>query len=544
MKDQNKSKVELSTCSIIAYEDLVNISSNTAKEAVYLTQNLQSQDITGLSSRIGSWNFDFNNNILTWSDVIYQIYEVNKDYQPTIESAISYFAPESKLIITEAIQKVIEEGKSFDFDLELITAKKNRIWVRAIGQSFTENGVIVKIGGLFKDINERKLSEQELFIINEKLDIQTLKIEERETELQIMNKAFLQSEENFRRSISESPLGIRIMTVKGKTIYVNKAFLEIYELKSLEEYKNIPASQRYTTASYHQHLKRREIRKNNMEVLNYEKSIALENNDIRHIKVWRKEVMWNGIKHFQVTILDITEQKLTEEALKKSQLELRKFAIHLQNIREEEKIGLAREIHDDLGQILVALKIDLGLFRKKVLKGIENICIEEIQSKFEQLSAMVDNTIKTTRRIMTGLRPEMIDLLGFIDACKTYISDFQERRPIKCKFESEISELDINPQQSVALFRILQEALTNIAKHAKATEVIIQLENRGDKLILKITDNGIGFDTDQNFRQDSYGMIGMQERVFLLDGELKITSIIGEGTVVKVSLPYKNLIAS
>jgi len=544
MKDQNKSKVELSTCSIIAYEDLVNISSNTAKEAVYLTQNLQSQDITGLSSRIGSWNFDFNNNILTWSDVIYQIYEVNKDYQPTIESAISYFAPESKLIITEAIQKVIEEGKSFDFDLELITAKKNRIWVRAIGQSFTENGVIVKIGGLFKDINERKLSEQELFIINEKLDIQTLKIEERETELQIMNKAFLQSEENFRRSISESPLGIRIMTVKGKTIYVNKAFLEIYELKSLEEYKNIPASQRYTTASYHQHLKRREIRKNNMEVLNYEKSIALENNDIRHIKVWRKEVMWNGIKHFQVTILDITEQKLTEEALKKSQLELRKFAIHLQNIREEEKIGLAREIHDDLGQILVALKIDLGLFRKKVLKGIENICIEEIQSKFEQLSDMVDNTIKTTRRIMTGLRPEMIDLLGFIDACKTYISDFRERRPIKCKFESEISELDINPQQSVALFRILQEALTNIAKHAKATEVIIQLENREDKLILKITDNGIGFDTDQNFRQDSYGMIGMQERVFLLDGELKITSIIGEGTVVKVSLPYKNLIAS
>ena len=544
MKDQNKSKVELSTCSIIAYEDLVNISSNTAKEAVYLTQNLQSQDITGLSSRIGSWNFDFNNNILTWSDVIYQIYEVNKDYQPTIESAISYFAPESKLIITEAIQKVIEEGKSFDFDLELITAKKNRIWVRAIGQSFTENGVIVKIGGLFKDINERKLSEQELFIINEKLDIQTLKIEERETELQIMNKAFLQSEENFRRSISESPLGIRIMTVKGKTIYVNKAFLEIYELKSLEEYKNIPASQRYTTASYHQHLKRREIRKNNMEVLNYEKSIALENNDIRHIKVWRKEVMWNGIKHFQLTILDITEQKLTEEALKKSQLELRKFAIHLQNIREEEKIGLAREIHDDLGQILVALKIDLGLFRKKVLKGIENICIEEIQSKFEQLSDMVDNTIKTTRRIMTGLRPEMIDLLGFIDACKTYISDFRERRPIKCKFESEISELDINPQQSVALFRILQEALTNIAKHAKATEVIIQLENREDKLILKITDNGIGFDTDQNFRQDSYGMIGMQERVFLLDGELKITSIIGEGTVVKVSLPYKNLIAS
>ena len=541
MKDQKKSKVELSSGSILAYEDLLNQNCINGKETVFLTQNIQSQDITGLSSRIGSWEFDFKNNKLTWSDVIYQIYEMEQDYQPTIESSLNYFAPESKIIITEALRKVIKEGKSFDFELELITAKKNRIWVRVIGQSFNENGEIVKIGGLFKDINERKLREQELVIINEKLDIQTLKIEEKDTELMIVNKAFLQSEENFRRSISESPLGIRIVTVKGKTIYVNKAFLEIYDLKSLEEYKNKPASQRYTPASYDQHLKRREIRKNNMEVSNYEKSIALENNDIRHIKVWRKEVQWNGIKHFQVTILDITEQKRTEEALKNSQQELRKFATHLQNIREEEKIGLAREIHDDLGQILVALKIDLGLFRKKVSKGIENICKEEIQLKFEQLSGMVDNTIKTTRRIMTGLRPEMIDLLGFIDACKTYVSDFQDRRPIKCKFESEISELNINPQQSVALFRILQEALTNIAKHAKASEVKIRLKNRDDKIMMEISDNGIGFDTDQNFRQDSYGMIGMKERVFLLDGELKITSKIGKGTIVKVIMPYENL---
>ena len=543
MKDQNKSIIEPATGTVLANKDFVYQFTAKGNESVCIIPNKQSKDITKIHSRIGNWEFDIKNDKLAWSDVIYQIYELEMNFQPTLDISIGFYTPDSKRIISEAVKKALKKGTAFDLDLELITAKKNRIWVRAIGRSFSENGEIVKIGGLFKDINERKQSEHELKIANEELDIQTLEIEKRESELMIVNKAFLQSEENFRRSISESPLGIRIVTVNGKTIYVNKAFLEIFELKSLQDYKSNPASQRYTAASYTQHLKRREIRKNNQDVLNYEKSIVLDNNEIRHVKVWRKEVQWNGIKHFQVTILDITEQKRTEEALKKSQQELRKFATHLQNIREEEKIGLAREIHDDLGQMLVALKIDLGLFKKKVSKGIENICTDEIQSKFEHLTSMVDNTIKTTRRIMTGLRPEMIDLLGFVDTCKNYISEFQERRHIPCKFESLISELNISPEQSVALYRILQEALTNIAKHAKATEVKIILGNQENKIIMEIVDNGVGFDKDQNFRQDSYGMLGMKERVFLLEGELIITSKLGSGTSVKVIIPYKNFSA-
>ena len=100
MKDQKKSKVELSSGSILAYEDLLNQNCINGKETVFLTQNIQSQDITGLSSRIGSWEFDFKNNKLTWSDVVYQIYEIEKDYQPTIESALNYYATESKIIIS------------------------------------------------------------------------------------------------------------------------------------------------------------------------------------------------------------------------------------------------------------------------------------------------------------------------------------------------------------------------------------------------------------------------------------------------------------
>jgi PAS domain S-box-containing protein len=235
---------------------------------------------------------------------------------------------------------------------------------------------------------------------------------------------------------------------------------------------------------------------------------------------------------------DITERKRSEIALKNSKKELRKFAAHLQNVREEEKIGVAREIHDDLGQILAALKIDLGLFKKKISKDIETLHTEEVLTKFDELSGLVDKTIKTARRIMNGLRPQIIDSLGFVQAGKSYLCEFEERYHINCQFESAILELKINPQQSVALFRILQEALTNIIKHAKASTVKVQLSNEDDKLIMVISDNGIGFNKKNSGRQDSYGMIGMKERVILLEGVLNITSKVGQGTKVRVEIPY------
>jgi two-component system sensor histidine kinase DegS len=139
---------------------------------------------------------------------------------------------------------------------------------------------------------------------------------------------------------------------------------------------------------------------------------------------------------------------------------------------------------------------------------------------------------------MTGLRPEIIDSLGFIEAAKSYLLEFEERHHLPCQFNSTISELNIIPQQSVALFRILQEALNNVVKHAKAKAVKIHMSIHINKLILEIKDNGIGFDENNKGRQDSYGMIGMKERVILLEGKLTITSNTGKGTCVKVEMPY------
>ena len=180
------------------------------------------------------------------------------------------------------------------------------------------------------------------------------------------------------------------------------------------------------------------------------------------------------------------------------------------------------------------------MFERKLSKGIEFTTLEELLSKLKDFSGQVDNSIKSARRIINGLRPELIELLGFEEACKSYLLDFEKTHHISTQFESTISNLNIDLEKSVALFRILQEALNNIIKHAKATLVTVQLSNPVGKLVMVIVDNGVGFDENNKGRQDSYGLIGMKERIFLLEGNLDITSKVGKGTSVRVEIPYIN----
>ena len=237
---------------------------------------------------------------------------------------------------------------------------------------------------------------------------------------------------------------------------------------------------------------------------------------------------------------DISERKAVEVALKNSQEQLKKFAAHLQNVREEERVLLAREIHDELGQILIALKIDLGMLKQKFLNSDTDK--KEIELKFEQVIELLNTTIKTTRKIMTGLRPEVLEITGLIETIRIYAKEFENRYKIECAFESGVQDLNIEIQESIALFRILQEALSNVAKHSKATKVTIQLKTTDDTISLEIADNGIGIDSNSEVRKDSYGLIGMRERVLLLNGNLTIEGATEKGTVVKIEMPNRELV--
>ena len=215
------------------------------------------------------------------------------------------------------------------------------------------------------------------------------------------------------------------------------------------------------------------------------------------------------------------------------------LAANLQLVHEKERVNLAREIHDGLAQLLVVLKMDIGLYKKKISKTNKVIQPEDIIAEMEQLLVQVDNANKSARTIMNGLRPEQLDLLGFVAATEVHLCNFEQTHHIKCSFENSIPCLNIYPDLALALFRILQESLNNILKHAMATLVTVQLSYRANKLGMKISDNGTGFDINKKCRSDSYGLIGMKERIKLLNGNLDITSKLGEGTTIKVEVHYR-----
>jgi signal transduction histidine kinase len=235
---------------------------------------------------------------------------------------------------------------------------------------------------------------------------------------------------------------------------------------------------------------------------------------------------------------EIEARKKTENALIESQEKLKKFAAHLQFVREEERISLAREIHDELGQILVAIKIELGILIQNVTNEKEEGCREEWLQRLLRLSGLVNDTIHSSRRIMTDLRPAMLDFLGFIEAGRQHLMKFGERFQIECNFINDLADIEIDMQKSVALFRILQESLNNVAKHAHASEVTVHIGRDKDSMFLEISDNGKGFDLGQMRRMDSYGVLGMMERALILEGEFNIYSTPGEGTKVRVDMPF------
>lgn len=242
-----------------------------------------------------------------------------------------------------------------------------------------------------------------------------------------------------------------------------------------------------------------------------------------------------GVAGFDI---DITERRKVQKALEDSQKQLKHFAGHIQNVREEERVLLAREIHDDLGQILVALKIDIGMLGMKAKNYVKEESAEDFKNQFQRITGVVDNTIQTARRIMNNLRPEVLDLLGLVEVVKTYLTSFEERYEIHCVFITNIKKIELDGQKTVALYRIMQEALNNVAKHSLASEVIVTLMLVVDKneISLEVKDNGIGFNANKPHKADSYGLIGMKERAYILDGSFDIISSKGKGTTILMNI--------
>lgn len=232
------------------------------------------------------------------------------------------------------------------------------------------------------------------------------------------------------------------------------------------------------------------------------------------------------------TVQDITERKEVEQEIRASREQLRELSSHLQTAREEEKATIAREIHDELGGNLTALKMDICWLACKLPP--------ELESALEKTGAManlVDTSVHAMRRIVTELRPTVLDDLGLIAAMHWQASEFTKRYGIQCKVEMHGEEITVGEAYRIALFRIFQESLTNAARYSKAELVLVDVWREHDKIALDIVDNGIGLPEDKAMDPTSHGLRGMMERARTLGGTVEVGSAPGEGVAISVRIP-------
>lgn len=463
----------------------------------------------------------------TVEDVIY-LYDVQEGNQFQFVSVNHSFLKvtglEKNQVVGKYVQEVIPEP-SLSLVLqkyhEAIQVRGTVVWeeetpypngvktgVVSVTPIFDSNGNCVQLVGSVHDITERKRVERELAY----------------------------SENRLRTILDTEPDCIKLLDKECRLIEMNPAGLAMIEADNLEAVKGAPMIQ-LINPPY-----RRLFLQFVKEVFNgQQKKIEFEITGFKGTTRWLETnaVPFRNANGEIVAILgvtrDITPNKENEKKLHQLNIRLRELTAHLEDIREEERIKMAREIHDELGQQLTAIKMDVSWVQKQ--EGVKKDKV--LQTKLQETEGLLSNVINTVRQLAAELRPSMIDDLGLQDALQWQAQEFTRRYGIKCSFKTNNDRFVIESKTAIALFRIFQEALTNILRHAQAKSVESRLTILKDSLTLEVADDGIGIDKKKLSNKKTLGLLGMEERALMLNGTFKVTSEIKKGTTITITVPVK-----
>lgn len=266
---------------------------------------------------------------------------------------------------------------------------------------------------------------------------------------------------------------------------------------------------------------------------NTEHRIVQRDGSVRWVQTISRSAIENNTRLLRGTIMDVTERKHTMEALKRSQELLRELTAHQDRVKEAERKRIAREIHDELGQTLLALRIDVSMLDARTAKSHPRLN-EKVRGALHQ----IDATVRTIRTIINNLRPAVLDL-GLTAAIEWQVSEFRRRSGIACDLFMGEKEFVVDDARATSLFRILQESLTNVIRHANASHVVIELYQEDNQLVMKIIDNGVGIYPGTRKHANSFGLVGVEERIHALGGEFLIESAPGKGTTLTVYIPLE-----
>ena len=353
------------------------------------------------------------------------------------------------------------------------------------------------------------------------------------TERKRAEEMLKESEEKFRQFFENEPAYCYMISPEGVILDVNKSACMTLGYKKEElvgkGLKTIyaPESLRKMRASFAKWKKTGKLRDEEMMIIAKDGKRRMVLLSAAAVKNKAGKIL-----HTVSAQKDITERKQAEEEIKNSQLQLRNLTAHLQSVREEERTLIAREMHDELGQALTAMKMDLSWLDKRLPKDQKPLL-----EKTKSMSKLVDATLQTVKKISTELRPGLLDDLGLTAAIEWQAEEFQTRTGIKCEITVDPEDIILDKDRSTAIFRIFQETLTNVARHAKATKVKVSLKEKAGKIELKVRDNGKGITEKQVSDPKSFGLIGIKERAYYLDGKVVIKGLQDKGTALTIRIP-------
>ncbi|MCX7039807.1 MAG: PAS domain S-box protein, partial [Spirochaetes bacterium] len=339
--------------------------------------------------------------------------------------------------------------------------------------------------------------------------------------------ALRESEQKLRSLIEQSIQGIALIDSAGKITEWNHA---------MEMITNLPASEMIgKDAKELHHLLGVEVPSSREESFKreFERQISTASGKRDLLLVNQFPIHLTDGFISAVLVQEITERKVAEEKLKESQSKLRNLAIHLLSAREQERKKVAQEIHDELGQVLTALKMDLRWLEKRLDPSQAHLL-----EKMRGMISLTDQTIQRVQKISSELRPRMLDDLGLAAAIEWLMGDFSRRTGIRCKTAVQVTQSRIGGNSATAIYRIVQEALTNISRHASASRVSVLLREVDERFEVLIRDDGIGISKTQATDARSFGLIGIRERAQGLGGKVSIRGRTEKGTTVAISIPY------
>lgn len=360
------------------------------------------------------------------------------------------------------------------------------------------------------------------------------------TERKLIESALVSAEEKYRSMFENAVEGIFQSTPDGRFITANPALSQMLGYDTPDELLNS------RTDIAHQHYVEPIRRLEFIDELDRFGVVRGFEHQAYHKdghKIWLSEDVRrvcdeNGAPlYYEGFSADITERKLAAETLNETNEQLRALSARLQSAREEEGTRIAREIHDELGSTLTSLRWDLESVEKIVSQSKDQTLSDLLTEKLGSMLGLTDTAVATVRRVASELRPTVLDDLGLAAALEWQAEQFRSRTKIKCQYECSVEDLDLDGEQSTAVFRIFQEALTNIVRHSKATTINISITAVGDELIFAISDNGCGITTDETSGPGSLGLLGMRERAFLIGGTVDIAGVKGKGSVITARIP-------